>query len=275
MFETDQQYWNRVRSANSEDEQTDAAVENLRQEIADPLTILSRSKIVKTLERYHAPDHRRKGYKQLFKGDIERRDIPAERYEIVTEELITGLVTHLVAAKKELGVTDRPLKILELGAGDGQLAFHISDQLARNNPGQFTVKAVDDNSYNISSLPIVKTQEAGKALANEEPDLVIMSWPTDDWTPNIRRMESVREYILIGDPAYCGTAPGQAYGAYGRSLVYGREPDPNLLDDAPWAKDGFTHQLLEDIEQIQLGYHWNGEEGGSKTFSFRRMTPQA
>lgn len=273
MIETDHDYFTRYRAEEQRDAETDAVIEALCQLLASPTVVPSRSDIIEVLERYHSSDRRRDGYKRLFgRPDGARRDGGSDRYELVTSELVARLASYFFSRREDLGITDRPLKILELGAGDGKLALSLLTQLEDSRPGQFIVKAVDDGSLTIPSLPIVEKRDAGEALATEQPDVILMSWPPNDWTPLIRELELVREYVLIGDPGFCGVSPGQAYGAYGRSLVRDREPDPDFLwpEDAAWLDAGFTHHWLEKISQIQLGYNWRGEEGHSRTISFRR-----
>ena len=275
MIETERDYWTRYKAEEQKDAETDTVVEALCRLLASPTALPSRSDIIEVLERYYSSDRRLNGYKRLFgRADSVRRDGGSDRYELVTSELIARLTNYFFNRKESLGITGRPLKILELGAGDGKLALSLLTQLKDSRPGQFIVKAVDNGYGAIPSLPIVENREADEALTTEQPDIVLMSWAPTDWTPLIRELRSVREYILIGDPVCCGVSPGEAYGAYGRSLVRDREPAPDFLwpEDEALLGTGFTHRWLEDISQIQLGYNWRGEEGRSRTISFRRTT---
>jgi hypothetical protein len=112
-----------------------------------------------------------------------------------------------------------------------------------------------------------------EALDADEPDIVLMVWPPDDWTPQIRRLSSVKECIIIGDPTCCGTplSGNGGYGAYGRSLVHEQPPRPDIyIEDAKWMNAGFSYIWLEELGKIQCGYNWRGDEGQSRTISFQR-----
>jgi hypothetical protein len=134
--------------------------------------------------------------------------------------------------------------VLELGAGNGRLAFFLRRELTNsmkgagisnthhqkkkkvsNNSGKkdksslVTVDfiAIDHGGWSIRKNATtsdlgkdgyVEKLDYKKALLKYQPDLVIVSWMPmfSDWTKEIRATPSVKEYILIGesDDGCCG-----------------------------------------------------------------------
>jgi len=273
LFETEQNYFDRFAVEKAKDDELVIELEALRLRLADPNDLPFREDVMGVLNRYHSDERRRDGYMLLFASSDQdrRRNYRSDRYELVTQELVAALASHLLVAKTALGVSTRPLRILELGAGDGKLALHIAAYLDKNAPGQFILSATDDGSWNIPHAANVEIRDITEALETEKPDIVIAAWLPDDWTPLIRQQESVRECILLGDPGCSGAGSRSPWGAYGRSLIYGRELNPEFCkEDAVWPNAGFSCRWLDEITEIQLGYNHSGREGCSKAIAFQR-----
>jgi hypothetical protein len=263
----------RDKAGKESDIQTNVKLEAMRRRIENLADLPSHAEIIEILNGYYSPTQGEDAYKRLFEKMEEDGKYKEGRYEIVTQELISEIASYLMAQREELGIGGRPLNILELGAGDGKFAVHLAMNLDANSPGDFVYRAIDNGSYGIKAVPFVECRDVIEVVEAGQPDVVIMVWPPYDWTPVVREQETVRECILIGDPRFCGVPPppGSPYGAYGRSLVHGRDLRPDLWpEDAVWTNVGFSYKWLDDISRIQLGFSGDNRNGCSKTLSFRR-----
>jgi hypothetical protein len=119
------------------------------------------------------------------------------RFALWTQESVVALADHL----REAGFA----RIVELGAGRGHLAWHLTRM-------GVPVEATDAGAalyatYTLSeylALPVdmwenVRPLHYRAALASLRPDCVLCAWmpPDEDWTPEIRSAASVREYVLF------------------------------------------------------------------------------
>ena len=127
----------------------------------------------------------------------------AALHELLTRELIDALVSHLSRAldRCERAGVAQPT-ILEVGAGNGMLTYH----LARRLEGRARVVAVDDGSSRIATQAEVHLLDQASALARFAPQIVLACWMPSgcDWTAGFRACASVREYLLLGHPSACG-----------------------------------------------------------------------
>ena len=127
----------------------------------------------------------------------------AALHELLTRELIDALVSHLSRAldRCERAGVAQPT-ILEVGAGNGMLTYH----LARRLEGRARVVAVDDGSSRIATQAEVHLLGQATALARFAPQIVLACWMPSgcDWTAGFRACASVREYLLLGHPSACG-----------------------------------------------------------------------
>ncbi len=118
----------------------------------------------------------------------------------------------------------RPLRVLEVGAGDGRLAHHLGDALASGAaPGAapaVALRAADSDARGLRAgspcAHLVQVAPCDAALlAAHAPDVVIACWMPFgcDWTALFRAAPSVREYVLIGeaDDGICGL-PWETWG---------------------------------------------------------------
>ncbi|KAL3678235.1 hypothetical protein R1sor_021191 [Riccia sorocarpa] len=131
------------------------------------------------------------------------------QYEVLTEEHVHGLANYLLlqAAEYRLPV----MKVLEVGAGSGRLNFHLNrllNRLSRDSKDFVVHVTASDNGERGLNGPNVNVEDAVKAISQENPHLVMVSWmPMGvDWTASMRATDSVLEYILIGemDDGICG-----------------------------------------------------------------------
>ena len=124
-------------------------------------------------------------------------------HEVLTRELIDALVSHLSLAldRCERAGVATPT-ILEVGAGNGMLAHHLTRRLE----GRARVVAVDDGSSRIARQAEVHVLDQATALARFRPQIVLACWMPSgcDWTAGFRACASVREYLLLGRPSACG-----------------------------------------------------------------------
>ena len=198
-------------------------------------------------------------------------------HELLSREFVGELALHLSSAVERChraGVA-QPM-ILEIGAGSGSLAFHLTLELRRlGHP--FPIVATDDASSGITTVtsgiatmidgPVCLT--CADALARFAPHIVLVSWmPLGvDWSAAIRECESVREYVLLGDPTACG----DTWATWGEAPLHAEEY--GLSDDSvsPWESDGFVSARLEHIELHQLcRFDSSVARGFSSAFAFGR-----
>ena len=167
------------------------------------------------------------------------------QYEVLVREHVRALAAYLRRRARELlAPGTSPLVVLEVGAGDGRLARHLTRAVRDMDAADPTVVsptvvffAVDDHSSSRRrrqrgddpSLPSLRRPEppgpqtgvlrvdALVAIANAGtptvaaipiPDVVLCCWQPMgvDWTAAMRARASVREYVLVGetDDGICG-----------------------------------------------------------------------
>ncbi len=154
-----------------------------------------------------------------------------------------------------------PVKILEIGAGNGKLTHSLKKRLNEIIPGKFEITAIDDKSWDKEKAfwftPItvdfpVEEVTHEKALEKYKPQIVLCSWmsPGKDLSEEICKTDSVDEYILIGDTSCCGT--------------------DNTWEET-YKNYGFTQKHIEELSVYQR-YQRIPESGShpSGTYSFRR-----
>eukprot|EP00897_Mesotaenium_endlicherianum_P008868 jgi/Mesen1/8009/ME000425S07211 len=114
------------------------------------------------------------------------------------------------------------LRVLEVGAGDGRLCYHLKRHLAAaavaaaapggapsaaEGAGRIVVTATDNGQRGLTAgaspchASLVRQVDAEDAIREEMPHVVVCSWmPMGvDWSECARATQSVREYILIGE----------------------------------------------------------------------------
>jgi hypothetical protein len=103
---------------------------------------------------------------------------------------VSGKLVDLRARDETLPV------VLECGAGNGVLAFHLSQRLK----GVATVVATDDFSSKIAAVTEVHHLSCKQALERYQPAMVICSWMPSgtDFTGDMRACPSVHDIVLLG-----------------------------------------------------------------------------
>lgn len=130
-------------------------------------------------------------------------------YEIFTHEYVAQLAHYLIYRFDMKDKNGNPIKILEVGAGNGRLSHFLRTELSREGDKrqEYEVIATDDASWTEAQghdqkvrLGVeVQELDYKEATTKLKPDVIISSWmpPNEDWTP-VFRDNNVEEYILIG-----------------------------------------------------------------------------
>lgn len=189
-------------------------------------------------------------------------------FEFFNEEHLTALADYFVGKIKEHGASEeRPLVILEIGAGNGRLAHFLQQKLEERAPRQTKVIATDSGAW-LSvqrDFPVEQLQH-DEAMEKYRPDIVICSWIPykKDFSKDIRKFDSTKEYVLIGEVD--GDLCGHDWETWGGSWCSeGRGKIP------PYEADGFEREDLDYLSKLQIcrtddpGSYWR-----SKTVSFKR-----
>lgn len=182
-------------------------------------------------------------------------------YEVITQEFVTAFATYLKKRCDVLNITITP--IVELGAGDGRLTFHL------NQTKIVPVSILPTDAYppTPSNFP-VEVLDHTAAVKKYHPQLVFSCWMSygDDWTEFWRKdFCNLAEYILIGEVENCG----KSWETYGRN-----PPAPHLLP--PYFVGGFEMVEVDEVSAYQLtGFSGQGTQKFfgfifSQTLSFRR-----
>ena len=164
------------------------------------------------------------------------------------------------------GDVKQPFRVLEVGAGDGRLAFHLQKRLAlQRHP--IEVIASDDGSWGIKPMvvkylagesgPKVVRMDCKTAVEHFRPQLVLCQWMPagEDWTPAIRAVNDVESYILIGET----DAPDGCCGA-------AETWDPAAIGP------GGERRELSSLSSLQYSRHdWAEFCGHGRTVSFERV----
>lgn len=198
-------------------------------------------------------------------------DPSSQHFEVLTREYVAGLGGYLAKRAIELQYSeDRPMRVVEVGAGNGRLSHFLNRHLTDNNPGLAIVLPIDSGQWNIQPTFPVETMTHARALRDYEPDVVLCSWmlPKTDLTRDFRATQSVHEYILIGIPY--GTLVGNGFETWGEDPMYYWE---DLKRQTPYEADGFERSEVEGVSgSLQLSRLDNPPDDCSRsaTIAFRR-----
>ncbi|NCU41992.1 MAG: hypothetical protein EOM19_04730 [Candidatus Moranbacteria bacterium] len=100
-------------------------------------------------------------------------------YEFFTEEYIDNLTEYFVERSNEYKVSqENPLVILEIGAGNGRLAYFLKKKLEEKKPVQIKVIATDSGEWNLKRDrdSFVEDLDYKEAMKKYKPSIVISSW---------------------------------------------------------------------------------------------------
>ncbi len=195
----------------------------------------------------------RKQITEAFTDDIQWRKFCYDKdrpvFEFLNEEYIDALSKYLVSRIKEYRTdNDKPLTILEIGAGNGKLSHFLRQKLDDMTPGQALVVATDSGELDLKNDFPVERLKHNDALEKYSPGIVIFSWMPykKDSSKDIRKFSSVQEYILIGESH--GGCCGDAWETWGLNLS-DSEDDKKV---PPYKVDGFEMKELYDLNKLQI-----------------------
>ena len=175
---------------------------------------------------------------------------------------MTELSRHILCAASRSSSSrssSSVFRVLEVGAGDGKLAFHLQRLLGGHDDGRIEVLASDDKSWRIKPMaggPTVHEMDCAAAVSHFRPNLVLCSWMPcgEDWTPGIRAVPEVESYVLIGE----ADAPDGCCGA-------GETWDEEAIGP------GWTRHDISPCSTLQFSRHDFSELcGHGRTVSFQR-----
>lgn len=163
--------------------------EELRERLRDPNFLPSRKQIMRAFQDY-----------TQWRDFCFNKEDPV--FEFFNEDYLNAFVDYLINRVQDLGKNEKnPLTILELGAGNGKFSHFLKEKIETRAPGQTKIIPTDSGKWNFKkSFPVKKLNHL-EALKRYRPDLVIFSWMPykKDVSKDIRKFDSVKEYILIGE----------------------------------------------------------------------------
>ncbi len=167
--------------------------------------------------------HHRSDTGRFFSPETEGAPI----FELYTEEYIKKLGEYIQQRAVAYGKGNGQLKVLEVGAGNGKLAHLLRKEIARKGlEGDISVIAVDSGKWEETHAiaPIsginVERMDYNAALQEYMPGMVLCAWMPggEDWSKAFRDTESVREYVLIGEPDGGASGSGETWGVSWESM---------------------------------------------------------
>lgn len=263
-------------------ETVSADIDNAQAWVLDPFVLPAKGEIADA-------------FKGSGRNELSDQRFAAGQYEVLNREFVSALAGYLI---DRAGVIqegpDKPVSILEVGAGIGKLSRFLEfffDEMAED---RINLNAVDTGEFSLTSAlgPNVEQLDYEEGLRRYKPSIVICSWmPLDeDWTQAMRDTPSVQEYILIGEGS--GGCCGAQWETWGNTDNLTHSMRVLLLEDEkmgdeersvietkikelesmipPSEADGFSRYPIEHLTDLQTGIH---ERLHSETVSFRRDTP--
>ncbi|MDI6603285.1 MAG: hypothetical protein QME57_04235 [Patescibacteria group bacterium] len=193
-------------------------------------------------------------------------------FEFLNEEYLNALADYFVGKIQEYGASEeKPLVILEIGAGNGRLSHFLQQKLEERAPGQTKVVATDSGEWRLKRDFPVEQLKHDEAMKKYSPDIVIVSWMPylQDSSKDIRKCPSVKEYILIGETD--GGCCGDPWETWGQPWLLWDEDDEGGEKIPPYEADGFEREDLDELSDLQI---CRTDEPGryrhSRTVSFKR-----
>jgi hypothetical protein len=210
-------------------------------------------------------------------------------FEFLTEDFVGGLVEHLQASQVRLQKQKR-MVVLEVGAGKGFLAYHMTERLQKHSGGTIDYVATDIWPLQGPFSANIISDDYQAALTKFKPDIVLCSWMpmSMDWSKYFRHHGGVQEYILIGEADH--GACGDNWETWGNHLFHPSVKLPALRDmlslpqekvvhipddikalSPPYTADGWQKWPLDHISQFQLQrFDTFLHHGNSQTVSFTK-----
>ncbi len=233
----------------------------LRDQIQDPRVFPSFDQLSSHLNSlpFGSPEHQE--WENLC---FDKKEAP---FEFWTKEYVEKLADYL-RTRVEVTPSDKPLTVLELGAGSGKLSYGLQERLNEKIPGKVIIIPTDSGEgmerMEITAKHPMEHKSYKEAIKDHsEADIVILSWPPngEDWTGDIRAAANVKEYVVIG-------APDGGAGDYWRTWGIA---ETHTTEKPPYEADGFEKVSLTDVQKFQISREKviTGNDG-SLTVSFRR-----
>ena len=202
--------------------------------------------------------------------------------EVLTEEYVDALAHYLhvrlraiLAAAPPPGEADAPaVTVLEVGAGNGRLTYHLRERVralmladrddissdgggdagtaaaARARRVRFVATDLRGNTADAAAAVRLAVKPLGHVAALEQyrPAVVLAAWMNkdEDWTAAIAATASVHEYVLIGERDY--GVSGTSDGTWGLA----RPGSPVALAVPRWRAEGFVRMDLERLSLLQV-----------------------
>lgn len=236
----------------------DSAPDQMREKLRDPNFLPTREQIAGAFVS------REEWFRFCF-------DESNQVFEFLNEEYLNALADYFFTRIVECGASpEKPLTILEIGAGNGKLSHFLRKKLEERAPSLVNVIATDSGEWTLQSAFPTEQLRHDEALLKYKPDIVIFSWMPyqKDATKDIRKVESVQEYILIGETD--GGCCGDEWVTWGFDS-YSYDDEKKRTGEPPFIEDGFIRENHDDLSDLQicrtdqLGYYTH-----SRTVSFKR-----
>jgi len=247
------QYENAITKEHEEEQaEKELTSEELREKLRDPNFLPTREQTINAFTNHEEWEE--------FCFDEEE---PV--YDLYNKEYLNAFTDYFVDRIGEYGASkEKPLVILEIGAGNGRLSHFLEEELNQKVSGQVKVIATDSGEDAIKADFSVEQLKHDEAMEKYKPDIVIFSWMPygEDSSKDIRKVDSVQEYILIGE-AENGCC-GDDWETWGNQIFDEEIP--------PYEVDGFQKEKLDDLSELQICRtdRMPGRINNSATVSFKR-----
>jgi hypothetical protein len=184
------------------------------------------------------------------RGDTEALEAAVEAADAADAEVVALATTMEIAladwtpsvmvddSPRTSSHTAGPLRVLEVGAGNGELSHYLRQAL-RNRGTDALVVATDSQPWS-ETVGRVERVDVRSALQTYRPHLVVCSWmPMGvDWSKAFRDCPSVGEYLLLGE-VFDG-ATGNNYETWGNPAFAPPHDESNRGRDSSGTKAAAT-----------------------------------
>jgi len=128
-------------------------------------------------------------------------------HQLLSKEYIRSLGAYYVDRISQLLEGQEELKIMELGAGSGRLTHFLSNEILSNlsesQKNRVHFVATDKSPVADSLFPVEK-MTVKDVMVREEPDMVLLSWPSYNWMRYFDESgDGIKDIMLIGIPMSC------------------------------------------------------------------------
>lgn len=123
-------------------------------------------------------------------------------FEFLNEDFLNAFCNYLSQQIENLETTkDKPITILEVGAGNGRLTHFLQQKLEQEMSKKVKIIATDSGEWKLKVFFPTEQLTNKMAIEKYRPEIIISSWMPhhQDFTKDFRLAPSVKEYILIGE----------------------------------------------------------------------------